>query len=159
MFGTTWRCMPLYNSRHKQPQSIITYTHLPFNGVSFAKSYFPYFTRKWNNLPKSLKKKNVDDFKIELKALVKPKRHKFYLKGDEYKNSLLTRIRVGRSLSNMYCEKCLFHRENSLHYITQCDNYYDFRLDLLNKVKEFIPNIHSLPKKRQYEILVHGYWI
>ena len=72
-------CMPLYNSRHEQPQSLFTYTHFPFKGVNFANSYFPYFTRKWNN--KSLKKKNVDDFKIELKALVKPKRYKFYSKG------------------------------------------------------------------------------
>ena len=28
---------------------------------------------------------------------------------------------------------------------------------MLNKVKQFIPNIHLLAKKRQYEILVHGY--
>ena len=53
----------------------------------------------------------------------------------------------------MSCEKCLF----PLHYITQCDFYSDYRLIMLDKVKEFIPNIHLLPKKRQYEILVHGY--
>ena len=161
-------CMPQYSSRQNQPQSVVTYSHFPYKGVNFANSYFPYFTRKWNNLPKSLKKKNVDDFKLELKAMIKPKRYKFYSRGDKYKNSLLTRIRVGRSLlndhsfaigfaQNMFCEKCLFPRENSLHFITQCDFYSDCRLVLLNRVKEFIPNIHLLPKKRQYEILVHGY--
>ena len=64
--------MPSYNLRHEQPQSAITYIHFPYKGVNFANSYFPYFTRKWNNLPKSLRKKNIDDFKIELKALIKP---------------------------------------------------------------------------------------
>ena len=31
------------------------------------------------------------------------------------------------------------------------------KLMMLDKIKEFIPNIHLLPKKRQYGILVHGY--
>ena len=77
-------------------------------------------------------------------------------------------IRVGRSLlnkhsflmgfaQNMSCEKCNFPRENPLHYITQCDYYSDSRLVMLDKIKAFIPNIHLLPKKRHYDILVHGY--
>ena len=28
---------------------------------------------------------------------------------------------------------------------------------MLNKISTFIPNIKNLPKKRQYQILVHGY--
>ena len=48
--------------------------------------YFPYFTCTWNNLPKILRKKNIDDFKIELKTLIKHKIHKFYSKGNKYKN-------------------------------------------------------------------------
>ena len=92
--------MPRCNLLHEQSQSALTYIHFPYKGVNFANSYFPYFTRKWNNLPKSLKKKNIDDFKIDLKALIKPKIYKFYSKGDTYKNSLLTPIRVGRSLLN-----------------------------------------------------------
>ena len=28
---------------------------------------------------------------------------------------------------------------------------------MLHKVKEFLQNIHLLPKKKQYELLVHGY--
>ena len=47
----------------------------------------------------------------------------------------------------MSCEKCNFPRENSLHYITQCDYYSDSRLWMLDKIKAFIPNIHILPKK------------
>ena len=43
-----------------------------------------------------------------------------------------------------------FNCESPLHYITQCEGYSSFRLIMLNKVKQFIPNIHLL-------ILVHGY--
>ena len=57
----------------------------------------------------------------------------------------------------MSCEKCNLPRKNSFHVITQCDYYSDSRLVMLNKIKEFIPNIHLLSKKRQYEILVHWY--
>ena len=57
----------------------------------------------------------------------------------------------------MSCEKFNFPGENSLHYITQCDYYSDSRLVIIDKIKAFIPNIHLLPKKRLYEILVPGY--
>ena len=119
-------------------------------------------------LPVKLKNKNVCDLKIDLKILLTPKRYKFFSKGNKYKCSLLTRIRVGRSFlkehsftlgfsDSMSCDKCLAPRESPLHYITQCEGYSSFRLIMLNKVKQFIPNIHLLAKKRQYEILVHGY--
>ena len=119
-------------------------------------------------LPYKLKKKNVSDFKIDLKVLLTPNRYKFFSKGNKYKCSLLTRIRVGRSLLNehsftlgfsdtMSCEKCLAPRESPLHFITQCEAFADLRLIMLNQVRQFIPNIHLLAKNRQYEILVHGY--
>ena len=100
--------------------------------------------------------------------ILKPTRYKFFARGNKYKCSLLTRIRVGRSLLNehsytlgfsesMKCENCSFHRESPLHFITQCDSYKDLRLIMLDKLKEFIPNIHNLSKKRQFEILLFGY--
>ena len=57
----------------------------------------------------------------------------------------------------MSCEKCLAPRESPLHFITQCEAYSNLRLIMLNQVKQYIPNILVLAKKRQYEILVHGY--
>ena len=57
----------------------------------------------------------------------------------------------------MSCEKCLARRESPLHFITQCPAYSDLRLVMLNEVKNFIPKMLLLPKKRQYEILVFGY--
>ena len=106
--------------------------------------------------------------KLNLKIQLTPKKYKFYSKGDKYKCSLLTRIRVGRSFLNehsftlgfsesMICEKCPSTRESALHFLTQCEAYSDLRLIMLNKIEQFIPNISILPKKRQFEILIYGY--
>ena len=121
-------------------------------------------------LPRSLKNKPIEDFKTELKGLLKPKKYKCYYRGDKYKCSLLTRIRVGRSFLNehsftvgfspsMICENCFAPRESPLHYITQCESFVALRSVMLDKVQQFIPNIHILSKSRQYDILVNGYHI
>ena len=119
-------------------------------------------------LPFKLKNKPIEDFKIDLKVMLTPKRFKFYSKGNKYKCSLLTRIRVGRSFLNehsftlgfspsMICDKCLATRESPLKFLTKCDAYSESRLNMLNQIKHFIPNIFLLPKKRQFEILIYGY--
>ena len=125
-------------------------------------------TRLWNRLPKNVKSMTLDDFKTYLKQEVKPKRRKFYAKGNKYKCSLLTRIRVGRSFLNEHsflinmsespaCKNCPSPRENSLHFLCSCPTFTEQRQTLLTKMEEFIPNIKQLPKKRQFEILVFGY--
>ena len=99
----------------------------------------------------------------------KPKRYRFYSKGNKIKCKLLTRIRVGRSLLNSHqftlgftespaCS-CSYSKETPLHYITQCLLFTDARRKLLGQIEKFIPNISKLTKIRQYEILVHGYEI
>ena len=160
--------MPGYSSRIVNQKSVLTYSQFPYRGVNFSNSFFPLMTRKWNMLHQQLKGKNIDEFKTDLKNKYKPKRYKFYSRGDKYKCSLLTRIRVGRSYLNehsftlgfsptMACEKCNNRRESPLHFIVQCDYYNDLRLVMLNKVKQFIPDIHLLPQKRQFEILTQGF--
>ena len=119
-------------------------------------------------LPFKLKNKTIDEFKLDLKAILTPKKYKFFSKGNKYKCSLLTRLRVGRSFLNehsftlgfsesMSCEKCLAPRESPLHFLTQCEAYSNLRLIMLDQVKQFIPNIFLLPRKRQFDILVYGY--
>ena len=109
-------------------------------------------------LPFKLKTKTIADFKIDLRLLLPPKKYKFYSKGNKYKCSLLTQIRVGQSLLNkhsftlgfsesMICEKCSFTRESALHFLTQCEAYSDLRLIMLKKIEPFKPNISILPKK------------
>ena len=57
----------------------------------------------------------------------------------------------------MICDKCQATRESSIHYLTECEGYSESRLKMLNQIKQFIPNIFLLPKKRQFEILIYGY--
>ena len=161
-------CMPLISNRASDQTNTCIYQQFPFKGVLFSNSFFPYMTKKWNNLPQSLKIKPIDEFKLGLKGLIKPKKYKFYSSGDKYKSSLLTRIWVGRSFLNehsftlgfspsMACDKCSAPRESPLHFITQCESFSHFRLIMLEKVRQFIPNILNLSKRRQFEILVTGY--
>ena len=151
-------CMPKFSQKIADQLKVTTYSQFSFKGVYFSNSFFPYITRKWNMLPYKLKKKNVYDFKIDLKVLLTSKRYKFISKSNKYKCSLLTRIRVGRSLLNehsftlgfsdtMSCENCLAPRESPLHFITQCEAFADLRLIMLNQARQFIPNIHLLAKK------------
>ena len=136
--------------------------------MKFRNSFFLYMPRLWNKLPKNVKSMNIDDFKLYLKEEVKPKRRKFYSKGNKFKCSLLTQIRVDRSYLNEHgfsinlnespaCKNCICPRENSIHFICYCPKYNELRNILFTKMEEFIPKFHQLSKKRQYEILVFGY--
>ena len=121
-------------------------------------------------LPQQIKIKNLIDFKAYIKDEIKPKKYKFYARGDKRSCSLLTKIRVGRSDLNVHrftvgmcdTEKCRCTsnvKETPIHFITQCQLYTEQRQILYNKITSFIPNFHNLSPKRQYEILVIGYEI
>ena len=91
-------CMPKYSTRNTDQLKVTTYSQFPFKGVFFSNSFFPYITRKWNMLPFKLKNKPIGDFKIYLTVMLTPERFKVYSKGNQYKCSLFSRIRVGRTL-------------------------------------------------------------
>ena len=105
-----------------------------------------------------------------IKEEVKPKRYKHYARGDKYRCSLLTRLRVGRSQLNQHLftvglsdtEKCTCTnnvKETTQHFLTQCSLFTENRQILFNKIKSFIPNFEILSKTRQHEILLFGYEI
>ena len=160
--------MPVINTREKDLRSKKVYVEFPFVGTKHRNSFFPYMTRLWNRLPKDVKSKSVDEFKLYIQKEVKPKRYKFYAKGQKYKCSLLTRIRVGRTIlkehsfliglsDTMSCPKCDNNQESPIHFITTCPFFTEQREIMITKMLQFIPDFKNLPKKRQYEILVHGY--
>ena len=144
------------------------YVPFPFKGKKFENSFFPFYTAKWNKLTKDIKIKPLDEFKVLIKQMYKPSTYKFYSRGRKDKCTLLTRIRVGRSYLNEHkftigmsdtphCTCTGTVRESPLHFITQCTLHTEQRQILLDKISTFIPNIKNLPKKRIYQILVHGY--
>jgi hypothetical protein len=157
------------NSRNSEDPATGRYIQFKFKSIQYSNSFFPFFTKKWNLLPFTARKKPIDKFKEYLNLELKPIKHKPYSKGDKYKCSLLTRIRVGRSQLNEHtfyigqgdtikC-KCSFQKETPLHYITQCPLYTVMRQTLFNKIEQFIPGIRQLTRRRQYEICVHGWQI
>ena len=84
----------------------------PNYGSKFDKSFFPYFTKKWETLNRSEQNK----FKMKLKSKLKPSRYKHFRLG----NKLWTRIRLGRSSLNAHSfeiqkvdsPSCLCHFRN-----------------------------------------------
>ena len=109
--------------------------YIPFKKLKykFSDSFFPYSTILWNNLPKNVQCKNISDFKEYLKATSKPPRYKHFSRGNKISNSLLSKIRVGRSDLNLHkftiglidspqCD-CLFREESSSHYFLDCFLY------------------------------------
>ena len=103
---------------------------------TFSDSFFPYFTKKWNELPQNLKGEgDFSQFKLLLKCHIKPKKHRHFNRGSRRGNSLLTQLRVGRSHLNVHkftiglseTEKCLCDEpETVTHYLTKCFLYQEF---------------------------------
>ena len=143
----------------------------PYKGEKFARSFFPYFTKKYNSLPHKTRTLSIENFKINLSHQIKPKKHGHYSYGyNKYTNILLTRIRIGNSYlaahsfttghsTTNICQNCTNRKpETSIHYITSCPHFIDMRNVLYDQIEQnFIPNFKKLSSKRQYEILVYGY--
>ena len=78
------------------------YKKLPNYGVKFSNSFFPYFSQKWNTLPRCFRYYDLVDFKFNLKKRLKPEKQKHFSLGSKLGNKLLTRLRVGRSHLNSH---------------------------------------------------------
>ena len=141
--------------------------YIPFKwcGSKFDKSFFPYQTRHWNSLNRNIKSLNLEDFKTFTKTL-KPKRYKHFQKGNKTTNSLLTRIRVGRSHLNQHrftvgqidSPECLCHHweESPLHYFMDCFLYLQERQTLFQLFEHYIPNFSNFTKKKKLDIILNG---
>ena len=144
------------------------YVQFKYSGLSFANSFFPHFTKQWNQLGEAVRQLSTEDFKKHLSITMKPHKIKHFAYGSKIGNRLLTQIRVGRSYLNAHSYtigrnttnncSCNAKSETSLHYITQCPLYAEKRQTLYDQVEQqFIPSFRRISLKRQYEILVYGY--
>ena len=68
----------------------------PYYGAQHAKSFFPYFTKLWNDLPQEQRRTDLIEFKIKVKIKYKPPKCKFYSTGCKQGNKLLTQLRLER---------------------------------------------------------------
>ena len=109
--------------------------YIPYDnlGSKFKQSFFPHHTELWNSLPKNVQSSSLFDFKNFTKSEIKPPRYKHFSKGNKLSNTLLTRIRVGRSYLNQHSftighadsPECLCHHreESPSHYFLDCFLY------------------------------------
>ena len=143
--------------------------YIPFKntGIHFKKSFFPYFSTMWNNLPNTAKCKSKSDFKDYTNKEFKPKKYKHFARGNKLSNTLLTKIRIGRSDLNQHkftighsdSPQCLcFHREESpLHYFLDCFLYLPERQILFSKIEHHVPQFKNYSKQRKIDLILKGY--
>ena len=145
--------------------------YIPFKKLKFkfSDSFFPHTTILWNNLPTNVRCKNITDFKEYLKSNTKPPRYKHFSRGNKLSNSLLTKIRVGRSDLNLHkftiglidspqCD-CLFREESSSHYFLDCFLYSPERRILFDLIEHYIPKFSSFKKSQKLDIILRGFEI
>ena len=142
------------------------YIPFPNYGNKFLNSFFPYFSKLWNNLTQSTKQKDLIDFKSQLKIDLKPTKIKHFSKGPLLSNTLLTRLRVGRSDLNLHKfsigfsdkPECICHakEESSLHYMLDCFLYTAERRTLFSLVEHLIPFFPRMNRKSKLYLLFNG---
>ena len=142
-------CMPKLDlDNHYGIRSKGGYIPFPFKGDIFNLSFFPNTTKLWNSLPNNIQSKNLDEFKIDMKERIKPTKYKHFARGSKIGNTLLTRIRVGRSLLNQHgftigladspeC-MCHFKSESSEHYFLDCFLYTLERQTLFSLIEHYL---------------------
>ena len=145
----------------------LIYQPFPFNlGQQFLNSFFPHFTKSWNNLEPELQTETEHEvFKQKLKINLKPKKHKHFYAGSKEGNRLLTHIRVGRSLLNLHVftigksdsPSCLCDRiESTEHFLLHCFLFTEERKVMFSSVQQQIPNFNNYPNKKKMDILLFG---
>ena len=145
--------------------------YLPYKnfGNKFNTSFFPYHSKLWNLLPKKIRSSNLNDFKSLIKQEMKPRKYKHFAKGNKHTNSLLTRIRVGRSSLNEHkfvigqtdSPECLCHSksDSTSHFFMDCFLYSPERQTLFSLIEHYIPNFTRLSKQKQLDIILRGVFI
>ena len=126
--------------------------YIPFKNYTnkFKTSFFPHISGLWNSLPKQVQCKNLEDFKIYTKKEFKPPKYKHFSGGTKLGNTLLTRIRVGRSFLNEHkftigladnpeC-LCHFRTESPQHYFLDCFLYLQQRQLLFTLSEHYLPS-------------------
>ena len=158
-------CMSQINLSRRNRNTNI-YRSFPKTSLGFSNSFFPYFTKQFNNLQKNLAEDNdILSFKKKLKLKIKPPKIKHYSWGSKRGNALLTQLRVGRSLLNVHSfainladsPLCQCARlETNLHFFTECFLYTEERRLLYDSMEQILPKFKTLSNKNKLEIFLHG---
>ena len=173
------KCMPAFAVKNRFTRSTKMYVehkYQKYQNQTFMKSFFPHFTKLYNNLESATRNLPMVEFKEKLKPKYKHKKVKHFSRGlSKWSNSLHTQLRVGRSFlaadgfkinlaDSNKCQQCTAVpdqqlksvSETALHYFLCCNKFDDKRITLLAKIKQYVPNFQKLNQKMQIEILLTG---
>ena len=133
---------------------------------SFSKSFFPYFSKYFNNLDISLSSEcDILIFKEKLKIQLKPRKIRHFAFGSKRGNALWTQLRIGRSLLNgngfeiglSVSDLCLCLRSESVsHFFNECFIFTEERNELYNSMEQILPKFKTFSNKVKLDILLHG---
>ena len=142
------------------------YIPFKFKGDKFNNSFFPNTLKMWNSLPKNIQHKDVDEFKLCIKSELKPPKYKHFARGSKIGNTLLAKIRVGRSSLNQHkftiglsdSPECLCHNNNESpeHFFLECFLYSLERQILFGLIEHYVPNFPRINKKLKLELILRG---
>ena len=143
------------------------FTKYPLYGSKFNNSYFPYFSKKWDNLNNQMKNTvHFKDFKSKLKIKFKPLKFRHYSYGSRLGNKLWTRLRLGKTFLNSHgfaLQKidspscmCHFKNETTIHYFLDCFLYTVERQSMFDQVSQLVPNFNRLSKTKKLDLLLFG---
>ena len=142
--------------------------YLPYDirGDKFSKSFSPHISKVWNSLGSDIQSKNVHDFKIYTRTSLKPPKYKHFSRGNKFTNSLITKIRIGRSDLNQHkftigltdSPACLCHykQESPEHYFLDCFLYLQERQALFSLIEHYVPKFKRMTKKNKLNIILVG---
>ena len=123
-------------------------TPFPHKGDKFKLSFFPNTTKLWNSVTIQTQVKHLEEFKIDMKKEIKPARYIHFSRGTKQGNTLLTRIRVGRSMLNQHrftighadSPECLCHfrSESPEHFFLDCFLYSPERQIMYSLIEKYL---------------------
>merc|ERR1719319_1137289 len=111
------------------------YKPFPLGNLKYSNYFPPHFTKSLEQLPKDIKTEgDLTLFKLNLKLNNKPTRHKHFSRGRKRGNSLLTQVRVGRSILNSHFYSIGHHTESPQHFLSDCPLYDDEQQNMTNSI-------------------------
>ena len=96
---------------------------------------------------------------------MKPPRYRHYKYGDKYINTLMCRLRVGRTYLNAdsfkighsETDRCECGKKETVAHFFVCERFKSQQDELKNKCNSLIPTFKNLSNAKQLEIFLYGY--
>ena len=159
--------MPSSRSRGFNATNIRSFHH---RTESFALSFLPSTTDKWNSLEDSTKTLVLkSSFKNEMLKRIRPKRKEMFGINDRDGQRWITQLRVRLSPLNAHkfhhnfgdtlTPMCNIHDgiDDTCHFLLHCRQFYNIRLDLFHNLSLLLSNnVNVIPDNSLVHILLYG---